>query len=206
MPARQRGQTVKRGSTWGARWYDEANARCFRGGFETKSQAREWLDRKVDEVAALRRGDVATLRRRNMPTLAELVEEFTRQHVAEPSTIASLEFRLRYALEGPNLDGSAGWADVRIDRLNPTEIGAWRKALPARSAFGIHKCFRQVLHYTSIAAGVSLFELSRLMGTSSAMLDRTYGHLLPDALDRARSKLDSFVWARSGHSAEEAER
>jgi len=30
----------------------------------------------------------------------------------------------------------------------------------------------------SIAAGVSLFELSRLMGTSPAMLDRTYGHIL----------------------------
>ena len=41
----------------------------------------------------------------------------------------------------------------------------------------------------SIAAGVSLFELSRLMGTSPAMLDRTYGHMLPDALDRARSAL-----------------
>jgi hypothetical protein len=45
----------------------------------------------------------------------------------------------------------------------------------------------------SIAAGVSLFELSRLMGTSPAMLDRTYGHMLPDALDRARIALDSFV-------------
>ena len=45
----------------------------------------------------------------------------------------------------------------------------------------------------SIAAGVSLFELSRLMGTSSAMLDKTYGHMLPDALDRARHVLDAFV-------------
>jgi hypothetical protein len=32
-----------------------------------------------------------------------------------------------------------------------------------------------------------------MMGTSPAMLDRTYGHMLPDALDRARSALDSFV-------------
>jgi hypothetical protein len=45
----------------------------------------------------------------------------------------------------------------------------------------------------SVAAGVSLFELSRLMGTSPAMLDKTYGHMLPDALDRARSALDGFV-------------
>ncbi len=82
-----------------------------------------------------------------MPTLGELVEEFTSQHVAEDSTIASCKQRLKYALDGPKLDRMAGWRDVRIDRLNPTEIGAWRKALPARSAFGIHKALRQVLHY-----------------------------------------------------------
>ena len=47
----------------------------------------------------------------------------------------------------------------------------------------------------SIAAGVTLFELSRFMGTSPAMLDKTYGHLLPDALDRGRAALDSFLAA-----------
>jgi hypothetical protein len=45
----------------------------------------------------------------------------------------------------------------------------------------------------AIAAGVSLFELSRFMGTSPQMLDKTYGHLLPDALDRGRAALDVFV-------------
>jgi integrase len=357
MPARQRGSTVRRGKSWGARYYDEKGARCFRGGFETKSAAREWLDSRVDDVEALRRGDHAALRRREMPTLQELADEFTAQHVAEASSIAALKYRLRYATEGPKLDGEAGWQDVKIDRLNPTEIGAWRKALPARSAFGIHKALRQVLHYAvraklldenpaalvpnpepkrtevqtfslaeldavsaelarpwralpifaaltglrpcewialeradvdrragivtvrrtvvdgvvkpygktsrslravplparagealdehlprldtrvlfpgarggplalspfrhrdwspalraaglehrslyamrhtyasmSIAAGVSLFELSRLMGTSPGMIDKTYGHMLPDALDRARSALDTFI-------------
>ena len=33
----------------------------------------------------------------------------------------------------------------------------------------------------SLAAGVSLFTLSRRMGTSVEMIDRTYGHLAPDA-------------------------
>jgi integrase len=33
----------------------------------------------------------------------------------------------------------------------------------------------------SIAAGVSLFELARFMGTSVEQIDRTYGQLLPDA-------------------------
>jgi hypothetical protein len=31
------------------------------------------------------------------------------------------------------------------------------------------------------------------------MLDRTYGHMLPDALDRARTALDTFI-----HNAAEA--
>jgi integrase len=44
-----------------------------------------------------------------------------------------------------------------------------------------------------IAAGVSLFELARFMGTSAEQIDKTYGHLLPDALDRTRRSLDAFV-------------
>jgi integrase len=147
MPARQRGSTVRRGQSWGVGYYDETSARRFQGGFQTKSEARDWLDSRLGTVEAMRRGDVAALRRKQMPTPSELVEEFTAQHVAEASSIAALKYRLRYAVAGPKLDGNAGWADVKIDRLNPTEIGAWRKALPARSAFGIHKALRQVLHY-----------------------------------------------------------
>lgn len=45
----------------------------------------------------------------------------------------------------------------------------------------------------SIAAGVSLFELARFMGTSVEQIDRTYGHLLPDSLERARAALDVFL-------------
>lgn len=40
------------------------------------------------------------------------------------------------------------------------------------------------------------------MGTSPAMLDKTYGHMLPDALDRTRSALDAFVRGLSGDEAE----
>jgi hypothetical protein len=31
------------------------------------------------------------------------------------------------------------------------------------------------------------------MGTSIEQIDRTYGHLLPDSIDRARAALDAFV-------------
>jgi integrase len=44
----------------------------------------------------------------------------------------------------------------------------------------------------SLAAGVSLFTLSRRMGTSVEMIDRTYGHLAPDAEEYERGLLDAF--------------
>jgi len=47
----------------------------------------------------------------------------------------------------------------------------------------------------AIAAGVSLFELARFMGTSVEQIDERYGHLLPDALDRTRQALDTFLSA-----------
>ena len=44
----------------------------------------------------------------------------------------------------------------------------------------------------SIAAGVQLFYLSRIMGTSVTQIDATYGHLVPDSEDYLRGLLDSY--------------
>jgi integrase len=49
----------------------------------------------------------------------------------------------------------------------------------------------------ALAAGVSIFELARLMGSSTRMIDRTYGHLARDSEDTIRAKLDARA-ARSG--------
>jgi hypothetical protein len=38
----------------------------------------------------------------------------------------------------------------------------------------------------------SLFSLARRMGTSVDMIDRTYGHLAPDAEDYERALLDVY--------------
>jgi integrase len=43
----------------------------------------------------------------------------------------------------------------------------------------------------ALAAGVSIFELSRLIGTSVAMIDRHYGHLARDSEDAIRARLDA---------------
>jgi hypothetical protein len=44
----------------------------------------------------------------------------------------------------------------------------------------------------SIRAGVSLFYLTRLMGTSVEQIDKTYGHMLPDSEEYLRGLLDAF--------------
>jgi hypothetical protein len=44
----------------------------------------------------------------------------------------------------------------------------------------------------AIAAGIPTFEIARMMGTSVLRIEKTYGHLLADALDRARTAPDAF--------------
>jgi integrase len=44
----------------------------------------------------------------------------------------------------------------------------------------------------SIAASVSTFLIARQMGTSVEQIEKTYGHLLPDAADYTRGQLDAF--------------
>jgi hypothetical protein len=39
---------------------------------------------------------------------------------------------------------------------------------------------------------VQLFYISRVMGTSVAQIDATYGHLLPDSEDYLRGLLDDY--------------
>ena len=51
MATRQRGRIEKLPSgRWSARWDDHGGVRRRQGGFGTKTEAGEWLDRKLDEV------------------------------------------------------------------------------------------------------------------------------------------------------------
>ena len=44
----------------------------------------------------------------------------------------------------------------------------------------------------AIAGGVSLFHLSKIMGTSTTMIGDVYGHLLADSEDYLRGLLDAY--------------
>jgi integrase len=67
---------------------------------------------------------------------------------------------------------------------------------PALKAAGIdHRSVYTTRHTFaawSIRAGVQLFYLSRIMGTSVAQIDATYGHLVPDSEEYLRGLLDTF--------------
>jgi integrase len=120
------------GGSWAYRHYDPNGRRQQRGRFATKGEASAALEK------ALRR-------HRDPITVGELIDEYLGQHIAEDNTLATLTARLKHA--------KAAFGDVRVDRLHVPEIAAWRKKLPAGSAWHIAKALRQVLHY-AVACGM----------------------------------------------------
>ena len=116
MPARQRGQVYKRGPTWAARYYDETGKRIFRGGFATKSDAGEWLDRKVAEVEALRRGE--RVAPSDIPTVSEWVDTYLATHEVDPATTDKLRYQLAHA--------TRAFGEKRLDQLRTPDFQVWR--------------------------------------------------------------------------------
>jgi integrase len=96
----------------------------------------------------------------------------------------------------PRIDTKLLFPAVRGGHLN---LNVWRRRAwtPAVEAARLDHRSPYALRHSfaawSIAAGIGLFELARLMGTSVEQIDRTYGHLLPDSVDRARAALDAYL-------------
>jgi len=132
MPSVQRGQVYKRNGSWGFRYYDEAGTRRRRGGFKTKGEATAVLENTLEGV---RLGPLAS---RDL-TVQELVDEYLEQHIAEDATITTLSANLKHV--------SRTFGDVKLERLRVAELRAWRKRLPAGSAWHITKALRQILNY-----------------------------------------------------------
>lgn len=139
MPSVQSGQVVKRSSRWGARWYDQDGVRRFRGGFETKSAAREWVDAKVKGVSALRRGDPVALKRQTIPTFDELADEYLAQHSGQANTISGLRGWLQPARQK--------WGPLPVNRITVAEVALWRRTLSSGSAWHYTRALRQTLAY-----------------------------------------------------------
>jgi integrase len=135
VPARQRGSTVRRGKSWAARYRDAEGVQRLRGGFQTKTEAREWLDSHVDGVEALRRGERTSPA--EIPTVSEFVDRFLATHEVDPATTDKLRYELRHA--------TRAFGEKRIDLLRTPDLAAWRATLPERSRHQLFRSFRQVL-------------------------------------------------------------
>lgn len=86
------------------------------------------------------------------------------------------------------------------------DLENWRRRdwHPALDAAGIPSRRIYDLRHTfathALAAGLSIFEVARVMGTSVRVIDSTYGHLAHGSEQLARQRLD--VWALSGRGGE----
>lgn len=140
MPAKQRGSAVKLPSgAWSARYYDADGRRLrAREAFPSKTAAEDWLERKVKEVAALRRGDLTPIRDRPA-TVDILLDTFVDKHgrTIDPATKRKLAAQLKKARDE--------FGDRHPDSLNRLQLEDWRSTLPAGSRHDVFRAFRQAL-------------------------------------------------------------
>jgi hypothetical protein len=93
------------------------------------------------------------------------------------------------------------------DRGGYLNLHAWRRDewYPALDGAGLPHRVPYAMRHTfasfAIAAGVSLFYLARIMGTSVEQIDRTYGHMLPESEDYLRGLLDAYDTSSSVSAA-----
>lgn len=88
---------------------------------------------------------------------------------------------------------------VRAGHGRYVDLHNWRARewFPALDAAGLPRRRIYDLRHSfatwALAAGLSIFELARYMGTSVDMIDRTYGHLARGSEELARAKLDAHA-------------
>ena len=113
--------------------------------------------------------------------------------------IAALPPRVDTALLFP-----ASEAAIWGSRTRARAPGIRRLKRPGISKRGPYH-LRHTFATEALAAGVSTFELSRVMGTSIQMIDQHYGHLARDSEDSIRARLDAgirhSIWRRTPTAA-----
>lgn len=93
-------------------------------------------------------------------------------------------------IDSPLLFPAARGGHIDLERFRHRE---WAPAVRAAGIDHrrIYDC-RHTFATFAIAAGVQLFYLARIMGTSVAEIDATYGHMLPESEDYLRGLLDEY--------------
>jgi integrase len=157
-------------------------------------------------ATGLRPAELVTLERRDVDRAGRVVHvrrQFVRGQVRPPKTRRSLRPAPLHsiALEAldrlPDADNALLFPAPRGGHIDLHNFRAreWR---PAQLAAGIDPIRRPYdLRHTyatfALRAGVSIFDLSRFMGASLAMIDRHYGHLARDGREHAVALLDAYA-------------
>ncbi|HST26575.1 MAG TPA: site-specific integrase [Gaiellaceae bacterium] len=142
MPSTQQGAVDRLPRSWRARWYDEHGKRRTKAGFATKSEAREFLRGKVDEIDALRRGEAVPTSEKPQTTDV-LLDLFLEKHgrTIDPATKRKLTAQLKHA--------RGEFGDRQPGSLRRLELEDWREQLPAGSRHDVLRAFRQALTWAA---------------------------------------------------------
>jgi len=160
---------------------------------ETGLRTNEWA--AVERRDIDRRGPAVAVQRRWSKGVATPYPKTARRRVPLTARAMAALDRLPPRLDTPLLFPAPGGGHIALDNWRTRD---W---YPALEAAGIDKRGPYALRHTfateALAAGVSIFELARLMGASVRTIDRTYGHLAHESEASIRARLDAGP-ARSG--------
>jgi integrase len=154
---------------------------------------------RPEEWAALERQDVD--RARGVVRVARThVEGVTKPYAKTSASVREVPLSARAiaALDAvpPRLDTRLVFPGPRGAHVNLRNFRR-REWHPAIEAAGIEPRriydLRSTFASQALAAGVSVFELARIMGTSVRMIERHYGTLLQGSGDAIRGKLDAYL-------------
>jgi integrase len=158
-------------------------------GVETGLRPSEWIAlerRDIDRVAKIVR-----VRRSFVDGRTKEYGKTARSRRNVPLTARALQAldQLPARIDTPLLFPARAGGHIDLDNWRRRE---WVPAVEAAGLSGDLSPYSMRHTYASYAldAGVSIFELARLMGTSVKVIDSTYGHLVRDSFDRVRTALE----------------
>jgi integrase len=156
---------------------------------ETGLRTNEWTALERRDLD--RGGHAVTVQRRYANGELTPYPKTARSRRRVPLTLRALEALDRLL---PRVDTTLVFASPEGRRI---DLHNWRQRdwYPALDAAGLDRRGPYHLRHTfateALAAGISIFELARLMGTSVAMVDERYGHLARDSEDAIRARLNA---------------
>jgi integrase len=160
---------------------------------ETGLRTNEWMALERRDLD--RTNPAVVVQRRYAAGVATPYPKTARRRVPLTGRALAAVEALPPRIDTPLVFPAAGGGHVNLDNWRT------RDCYPALDAAGIRRRGPYHLRHTfateALAAGVSIFELSRLMGASVRTIDRTYGHLARESEATIRHRLDRRA-ARSG--------